>query len=346
MYLLMLAFIVISSVVLSGCASKVNLIDYVEVEFLGVEGQGLARPILDEEGLRNALAKAGKLDPGKPEDREAVDDYMSRISYELSPQKDLNNEDSVSLVVRMASSNNDLIQIIEGESHKKVEGLEEGEKINIFDYVDYLVTGVSPNASLELVNMGHDKFFKSLKFEIDKAENLSNGDQVEVKAKYDLVLAAESLYYIEKDVDTYVIEGADEYALEANTIRMVTEEGQKKSQEVLEKFIKEEIVKGDSSYDSRLEKIEILTIKDKEAVLSETNANALVFIYYIRSGSDDIYAAVYFNNLIKEKNKDINMDNHTPNVAIWGKDRSEIDKFVIEDSRPLYNIEEISFSKE
>lgn len=329
---------------MTGCTKKINLIEYVDMEMMGVDGQGIASPLLDEDKLLKDLAKAGRFNLEDAEDREILDDYISRVRYDVQPSKDIKNGDYLVLTAAFTNSNNDMIEILEGETHVKVDGLPEGEKIDIFDYVEYEVSGISPLVELEVINKGYDSFFKSIKFELSKSQGLAKGEMVEVLAKYDQYLAAEAGYYIERNQEVYQIDQVDEYVLYPGDIRMIIDQAQEKAKPLLDAFVKEEVLKGQGAYNSYLEEIPILTIKEAGKILEGNNANVLAFVYRIKTQSETLYAALYFNNLVKDKEGLIDMDQQEGNVAIWGKDREEILKFVVEDAKPLYNIEEIMFS--
>lgn len=327
--------------VLSGCSRKINLTDYVDIETIGVDGRGIARTVIDEEKLARDIAKAGKLNPADEEEAKIIEDYVSRIKCEAAPQKDLKNGDLVALSTKFTNSNNDLIQIVEGEIQKKVENLPPGEKINIFDYVDYIFTGASPNAKLEVVNKGHDKFFESLRFEVSKEKGLANGDQVEVKAVYDAVLAAESLYYIEKDQETIEVEGMDQYVASASELKESLDAFRVEGQTAINLFTKNELMNGQGAYKTKLLKTVFTGAKKRETIEKGQSANVLALIYEIDKGDEILYAALYFNNIVTSREKGILTQDLKGNVAVWGKDQLEVEKYVLEDPKPLYHIEEI-----
>lgn len=341
LFKILLAGLALSTLVMiAGCTSKVSLIDYATVETFGPNGKGIAGVVVNEEALAHAFAKAAKLNIKEEEDQEILNSYMSRVKYDISPQNNLQNGDMIVLSATFSYDNNDMVNILEGESQIKVEGLLEGEKINVFDYVDFKISGISPWATLEIVNNGHDKFFKTLKFEASKSEGLANGDEVEVKVLYDAFVAAEEMYYVTEDSKTFKVEGADEYILEESKLTEENLQGFKeKSREVLNHFVKAEILKNGEAFDSEIDQTVIATIKDKEEIAKGAGANMLVFIYKIQpSASQDIYAAVYFNNLYQDAEGTIQIEGGQGNVGIWGKDKADIEKFVITDTEDKYKV--------
>ena len=330
--------LIAAGLMLSGCTNKINLIDYVSVETIGVNERGIAQITLDEDALAQDLITAGKFNAESAEDREIIQSYISRVSYEAIPSNGLKNGDSIVLKASFTNDNNDLIRITEGEAQLKVDGLPGGEKIDIFEYIDLDITGISPNASATILNNGHDKFFKSFKFEMSKTQGLANGEEIEVKVLYDPYIAAQEQYYVLEDTKKLTVEGADAYVLSADEITdeiiaFYEEDGRK----VLNQFVKTQILVNGEDYEIELDKPVISTIKNQDEILEGRNANNIAFLYTIR-GQAEIYAAVYYNNLIKDANNIIDPSRATGNVGIWDRDKAAVEKFVIEDAAHKYDV--------
>lgn len=338
--ILMILIISASVAMLTACSNRINLMDYALVETIGVNERGIAQVAVDEDQITQDLIKAGKFDVNDPEDQEIIASYLARIRYEVTPSSQLKNGDAIVVKAFFTNENNDLIRISEGEAQRKVEGLVEGEKIDLFDYIDLELSGISPNASAEVIHQAYDRFFKSMRFELSKEEGLANGDQVEVKVLYDPYLAAEMEYYVLADSKVFTIEGVPAYMLEASDLTDEVMEGFRAEGEyILGEFTKTELATSLDNLQFDLDKTVIATIKDPEEIKKGGKANSLVFLYEMQgTQGENTYAAIFFNNIVKDGTGRIAPVHQQGNVGIWGKDKAEIDKFIMEDTEVKYNL--------
>lgn len=323
--------------VLSGCNRKVELIDYAILELVGVNERGIAVLSIDEEALAEDLSRIGKLDPEKEEDAAVIADYISRVQITAEPSHQLKNGDTIVLKAQIKNESNDLIRVTGGEERIKVEGLEEGERIDVFDYLTLALSGVSPNLSVAVENHGHDPFFKSLKFKLSESTGLANGDRITVNVIYDPYFAGEQKYYVIADSKEMTIEGGRSYVLNhSNVTTEIRSALQKEADAVLHAFVKEQLWK-DASYKLIPKQSVLAIIKSQADILKGQNANHLVFIYRIE-GPTTYDAAVYFNDIIKDVSGQIELEGCVGNVGIWDENPNAVTQFVIEDSKEKYDV--------
>lgn len=356
---LILLLMVLGLFALTGCSlNQIQLTDYYDVEILGVEGRGRARATLDEERLIEKITETAKLDENAADYQEKIGDYLSRIKYDLQPQKDLKNGDSIVLSVEFIQHEEDEVKLAGGQKNFDVKNLGEGEKLNIFDYVDVEFEGVSPNAKIKITNRGKDRFFESLKFEPSKSEGLKEGETVVVKAIYDEIAAMENGYYVTVAEKSYTVEKVDSYVLDPSFLNSdVLDMGADSAQQVINNFAeteKQAIFEATGgknfnqmenySYFARLYKTAFIHIKDEAGITENMNVNSLVYMYEIEvkssqhSSSKYIYAAVYFNNVEQIWSGSILLPATMANVGVWDTSQVKMEEAVLKAPESKFDV--------
>ena len=108
---------------------------------------------------------------------------------------------------------------------------------------------------------------------------------------------------------------------------------------ILGEFTKTELATSLDNLQFDLDKTVIATIKDPEEIKKGGKANSLVFLYEMQgTQGENTYAAIFFNNIVKDGTGRIAPVHQQGNVGIWGKDKAEIDKFIMEDTEVKYNL--------
>lgn len=241
--MIILAILTIS--LLSACGSKsVDLMDYVEVSFEGVDSLGRASYSVDIDG---AIAELYDLSP-EPTEAEMAEvlgdpDLMREIeraydSYEISLDKDenLSNGDTVTVIIAVDEEKSKGLK--GGEKEFTVEGLQEPEVITTEEVEKHIVIdfiGSSGRGRARVENTFNNEL-SSLEFEVENDGQLTNGDQVTlaIDEEFERELLNEG-YKLEDGFNpTYEVKGLNVFAEKAEDIknlddikRMIEEEAKR-----------------------------------------------------------------------------------------------------------------------
>lgn len=236
-----LAIIVLVIVCVKTHKHKINLSDYVTVEFSGYDTRGKADVTFDYDAFYKELeehAKVSKKDASKLRKQledldlgsiaEGLSDISDSVSYmgacknldwELSKESELSNGDEVSLTFTYdnEAAKKYGIKFAADESEYRVEGLKEIEVIDAFADIVVTFSGVSPNVSASIENNSKNEAVKKQYFAIDNNGHFKKGDTVTVTIdssdenlieEYGCVFKETSKEYTCENVDEYITDGS------------------------------------------------------------------------------------------------------------------------------------------
>lgn len=195
--------------VLTSCGShKVDLLEYVDIEFSGSEGIGVAEINLDETRLKLNLQNNSK------DLNEAVlDTIVNSITFSLDKEKELSNEDSVIATLKWNDElANDYGFNFSGESKNFiVSDLQERIVADFFEDIEIILEGVSPKSKVLIQNNSSDSKIKNVTYSAQPSSMIANGDTITITANYSKNDFSEDEYIIEDNKKDFVVDGADEY---------------------------------------------------------------------------------------------------------------------------------------
>lgn len=207
---------------------KIDLNDYVTVEFNGYETIGTARVVVDEEGLTAAVAKALKI---SEKELEEVDSFYGLLSGDnlgaigklyacldltdatVDKSTGLSNGDVVTLSFECDNEAAREFGIVFKGKDKEytVEGLSDINIIDAFADLTVSFSGVAPNGGVELEYSGIESVIDKWSFGCDKSYGLRNGDTVTVTLNINEEYLHNNGYAVKETTRTYTVEGLDEY---------------------------------------------------------------------------------------------------------------------------------------
>lgn len=211
---------------------KLNLNEYISVEFEGYNSIGTANINIDSDGIEAKLAEIMKLEP---KDDSFIGELLSEEPYE-EMQKILDCEDlfEVSIDKSDALTNGDVVTLsfeIDNETAKEynvryvgketeyvVEGLEDIEIIDAFADFTVEFQGISPQGEFIGIYNGSNEYLSSHDFEVDSNYKLRNGDIVQVNIDVDEEYLASQGYALKEISRSYTVEGLDEYILSYDSL--------------------------------------------------------------------------------------------------------------------------------
>ncbi|MDE7193955.1 MAG: hypothetical protein K2O14_08300 [Oscillospiraceae bacterium] len=210
----MATVVLLTSVVLAGCSSKINidLEQCTSVSFSGYEGEGRASASIDENYILPLLG-----------DMNLMSAASIINSLQIAPIENngtLSNGDKITVSVECNTEvlKNAKISVTNTELYFTVEGLTEKEKPDIFADVSLAVTGTSPFCKVSPEYSGDISSLRSYSFEIacvngEEKEQYQNGDRVIVTLTDNALDNLRSDYIIEETSREYVVQADSAYIL-------------------------------------------------------------------------------------------------------------------------------------
>ena len=190
---------------LTGCAAfggnQIDMEEITEVEVSGFDGAGNLDISVDKDEIRWAME-----DEEVPDD--VQDSLLSSIEVSASEDKNLSNEQEVTISLKYneRAAKRAKIKFKNEEWTYTVEGLDEAEAFDPFDYVTVNFTGNSPAVMVD-VNPQSTSGKGTLNFTADKVSGLANGDKITVTCDIDEEKWATKGYKITQTSKEYTVEG-------------------------------------------------------------------------------------------------------------------------------------------
>lgn len=229
----MTAFLLGAAFLMAGCGrrAEIELMDYVRVEFSGLDGEGTAQVSWDmvsvEVDVVEALAK-GEDEASLEEAAKELGNFAKfedSVECKLDKAEGLKNGDKVTVTVSYDKESAKESKIkVEGELEKtfEVQGLQEQVELDPFDSqyfnredgieIDYLGTAPFATASVKC-HLPENHPLSKVKYTLDKTENLENGDTITVTAKVRDDYVSEG-YTLKETTTSVKVEGMRSYVTE------------------------------------------------------------------------------------------------------------------------------------
>ena len=224
---------IVALVVVKNQKKKVNINDYISVEYNGYETAGTAYVDFDETEFSEAVIKAqGK----KLKNVKSLDDLdwsdltdlmgssnwdlIDSITFDVKPDSDLSNGDVVTVT---ASWNEDYekkagVKILSKEQEFTVEGLEEVKEVDPFEDIEVTFSGTPPYVYPNWTNNSDDDYLRYLWFNFEDYDSLDVGDTVTLTVDESEENALANGYKFTQTSKEYIVSGVDSYVTSAADI--------------------------------------------------------------------------------------------------------------------------------
>ena len=239
-----LAVILLALILVLTHKKKIDLNDYVAVEFEGYDSFGTASIDFDYEkfydDLKDSISER-KAKKAAKEMKDSLEDLdlsslaedltnineqigyfavCDGLSWELDKDSELSNGDTITLSFKF---DNDIakkygIKFVGKDKEFTVTDLEKVKVIDPFKDIEVTFSGTAPNASASVANNSEDEVAKTLYYNIEPNYNLSKGDKITVSVdvnedyiltEYGCKLSATSKEYTCDNVDFYLTDGEE-----------------------------------------------------------------------------------------------------------------------------------------
>lgn len=184
--------------------TTINLSEHLSIKYDGYDGYATAtvdfKSSLKEEFDESSVYKK----------------FKKKAEIEITSDNNgtLKNGDTLEVKVDISKSwlENNKIKLKDRTIEIKVSGVPEPRNVNLFEDLEYTVTGISPNLSLSVKNTSSDEFISTVYYSLSDSYGLANGDTVTITASYSEYDTQEMGVVVESDTFEYTIENQPYYA--------------------------------------------------------------------------------------------------------------------------------------
>lgn len=195
---------------LTACGSKieVDVSQYLNVKFSGIDGQGTAHADFDNADFEYEIMHQWKEDEKTFEKLGQLTALELSFNYELDKTEGLKNGDKVKISMTYNEEKAKEVGCKLSNTSKTitVEGLKEPISIDPFDpaQFSFTVEGVAPFAYVDDVR---DRGVNGVTYEYENSSDLKNGDVITITATLDPQMAEREGYVLSRNEMTYTVEG-------------------------------------------------------------------------------------------------------------------------------------------
>ncbi len=297
---------------LSGCGAKtVNLNDYLTIECKGMDTAGKASFSVDIERLVEDNAEALGMDGASFGSLLTVyDDFYSKLGGELDKSSELSNGDKITFkwddIDTKKFKEKYSLKLNFSDVPYEVSGLEQAEEFNPFDYITVTYEGFAPYGKLNISKNGENPVY-GISYRADKANGLSNGDKVIVKAEAgsDITEYCFGKGYAPSETEReFTVSGLASYATKLN---LIPAEAMTKMDTHAQDVFKANVAKNWNDSGESLKDIKLIGnyfLIPKDSSISTNTYNYVYFIYKItaenseKDSAFDYYYYSYYTNII------------------------------------------------
>lgn len=213
---------------------KFDVWDYITISYEGANGYASPDFTLNKDKLYKELM-------GKSTDSDkSYNVKMLIASIEITTEaEDVSNGDKYKVTIDFDKKYEDAVGISMGSGSRKIKaaGIQKGTAISLFDNVDVMFAGISPEATVNISNNWEDEYLSGLTFTADKTEGIKFGDTVNVTCNATYEDIARHGYLAEKLEQSYDADKLPSFATNVSQVDSKVIEQVKK--EVLETIASE-----------------------------------------------------------------------------------------------------------
>ena len=196
----------------------IALEDYVELSYTGADGYATAGCVIKRDAIVDKLVGKG-VDESKKylygQFADSLEGYVAETE-----KSGISNGNKVSVIVTYDKELAKAAGISVGSSsfNVRAKGIEAGKKINLFDNVDVIFAGISPDAYVVTRNTWEDEFLSQLSYTADIQKNIKVNDEVTIHCNVDDVELGRHGYITDSFDKIYIVDKLSTYVEDASQI--------------------------------------------------------------------------------------------------------------------------------
>lgn len=210
---IVLAVVVVTLIVFFVNRNKINVSSYIKVEYTGANNYAVANCVVDTDKLYKAMA-------GNVRDMEKLTMYeelaksvsatvdSSNISNGQTVQVNVNYDDKKAQEAGI-EFNNTTYEL-------KASGISAGTVISLFENVEVVFAGMSPEAYVKVTNKWTDDYLSTLEFTSDKNSQIAMGDVIRISCSADTEELGRHGYIVSQVYIDYTVDMLNSYAQAAD----------------------------------------------------------------------------------------------------------------------------------
>ncbi len=202
--------IVICMLVIAGMLANrhVNLADYVTFEYKGCNGYAEVVCNVERDKLYKDLAANEK----NMEKLQMYRKFADSVTAQTA-QADIANGDKIYVTVECDQETAELAGLKIGNENftARASGIGEGKKIDLYENVEVIFTGISPEAYVVVKNNWDEEYLESLEFSADKNSKIVVGDKIKIRCSATEQDLARKGYVVKSCEAEYKADGLSSY---------------------------------------------------------------------------------------------------------------------------------------
>lgn len=208
-----LVLIMIAAFTLSGCGlfkTGISLENYITYNYEGVDGYGSITAKINTEGIREDY-----IEDISDKELESFNTFIDNMSIDISKRENLENGDTVIItaIYDKEAMDGAGVKLSKISQEITIEGLIEGELLDLFADIKVNVTGIAPLATATIENNSSNPYIQALGFSLDKEYGFMAGDILNVSCDINVEQAREDGYVVLETTHQYNTQGIKNYVM-------------------------------------------------------------------------------------------------------------------------------------
>ncbi len=216
------AVVVCFMVLFCGCGlfkTKIDLTDYIDYSYEGINGYAPLNMSIDKEAIKTEF-----LEDISEKNISSFNSLIDSLQISASKSDGLVNGDLITISVNFSEEDCEAakVRFVGNVLEITVEGLREGELLDVFADVNVNVSGIAPFATATIENKSANAFAQGLSYSLDVTGGFREGDVLTVTCNVDEDVAGDAGYVILKTVEKFSTAGIPYYVESPDKIDMVS----------------------------------------------------------------------------------------------------------------------------
>lgn len=335
--------VLLLAIILGGCGKqKVDITQYIDVRFSGVDGKASATVKLDIPALEDEVLTFGK-DDITPAEVAAIITLEASMGCEADISEGLSNGDSIKISIFWDEEAAEKCGFVftGNEMTIEVNDLKEAEELDIFADMEITYSGIAPEGTVQI----EAEDFNIIRFSVTPDSHLRNGDTITVTAEADWEKFEENGYIATNTEKTFTVEGLDSYIWEYSQFdEDILTEMDSAARELISERLSEAYTYKQLMYPNELLIGKTLTLNEIRGVEQELSwllcvkdeaydfwggweylhAKNRIYILYAVTAKDNLnpdgkttYAAVSFSDMIMRNTGEIEVNIVEPKIVSY-----------------------------
>lgn len=193
----------------------VDFEEYTVFEYSGINGYASVKCSVDTDKLYEELCR----NENNADKLRYYREFVDSVSV-INAQMDLSNGDRVYAKVNYdeALAKQAGVRVGSDDVEVRASGITDGQEVDLFNDVEVVFTGISPDAGVVINNKHKDEFFATLTYSADKVEDIEVGDSVTVTCNVSEAELGRSGYVAKSLTQVYKADHLSTYAESAEQV--------------------------------------------------------------------------------------------------------------------------------